>query len=414
MRVCFDPNLEPILRVIGRAADDAGAHAWVVGGVVRDALIGAQVADIDITIVGNAESVVRRLDDEWKAEVEHHDAFSTATLVAAGFPRVDMVRARKETYSRPGALPDVVPSGIDDDLARRDFSVNAIAVDLGEEHFGEVLDPFSGQADLERRTLRILHAGSFIDDPTRLFRAARYGVRLGLKPDAATDEAASLAVCGGALETISADRRRREVELIITEPRWVDAVVWLNRWGVWESLAGGWTPVASTLKRADVVRAWALRTDKVSTPPAADLRWLTFLAAAPSPIGDALAVKPVELRLIAGVQAVLASLLEADGPAWWREMDGEPLCALLAATALSGSDSQKARLTRYIASVRNVRLSISGDDLLLSGAVPGPALGLALNLTLDGVRTGRLTGAEAELEYAMNAWRESIGAEDNA
>ncbi|HEY3414343.1 MAG TPA: hypothetical protein VGM51_14995 [Armatimonadota bacterium] len=410
MRVLFDPNLEASLRAIGRAADDAGARAWVVGGVVRDALIGAPITDIDVTIAGDAEGVVRRLGVEWNAEFEQHDAFSTATLTAPGTPRVDVVRARRETYAHPGALPDVVPAGIAEDLERRDFSVNAMAADLRADCFGEMLDPMNGKGDLERHTLRILHAGSFADDPTRLFRAGRYAVRLGLEPDAATDEAAALAVRDGALGTISADRRRREVELMLGEPRWADAIAWLNRWGVWEGIAPCWMPCAPMLRRADVVRAWALRSVGEGTSEAADLRWLVLLAATMTPVAEVMAVKPAELRLVHSVWKAIESLSDVDGPAWWRQMDDMPMIALLAATALCGSDSEKARLTGYIASVRNKRLTITGDDLLAHGARPGPALGLALSLTLDGLRTGRLNGAEAELKYAMNAWRENAGA----
>jgi len=157
----------------------SGVDAWLVGGAVRDLLRGEGRADLDIAVVEDAAEVASRLGPPDTAA----EAFGTASVPLDGV-RVDIARARRETYAHPGALPTVEPAPLADDLARRDFTVNAMALPL----FGEVelVDPYSGTADLGAGLLRVLHADSFRDDPTRALRAARYAARLGFEVEPVT------------------------------------------------------------------------------------------------------------------------------------------------------------------------------------------------------------------------------------
>jgi tRNA nucleotidyltransferase (CCA-adding enzyme) len=411
MVVRFDPAVEAILRDVGRAVASLHIEAWAVGGVVRDALMGCVSRDVDVSIVGVVRTLAERLRVEWDASLESHDAFETATLLRGDGFTVDLARARSVYYERPGALPTVTPSCLTDDLKRRDFSVSALAASIADSGFGVLVDLHGGQSDIETRTLRVLHPASFQDDPTRLFRAARYAVRLGLEPDAETDRAGAAAVAGGALGTITADRRRHELELLLTEPHWADGVAWLNRWGVWAAITDGWEPGPGTLKRVDVARAWALRTVNEDVPSAAVVHWLTLLASAPSSLAENLVAKPAESRLVDAVRGVLDSLQGTETPLWWRELDAHPLSVLLSSLALCGSDSEKRRLTAYLERIRPVALAITGDDLLRNGVKPGPELGAALKQTLDAVRCGQLPcgDAAAELNYATGMWRALTG-----
>jgi tRNA nucleotidyltransferase (CCA-adding enzyme) len=406
MAISFDAAAEGVLRDVGAAAARCGADAWAVGGAVRDAVLEHPNKDLDVTVCGDAMSVAAALRDAWGAEMEGHAAFSTATLRRADGFLVDIVRARSEAYPTPGALPVITPDGLDADLRRRDFSINAMAASLGAEDFGALTDPVGGMDDLLERRLRILHPGSFVDDPTRLFRAARYATRYGLRPDDATDAAARTAVASGALATVSHDRIRREIERTCEERHWAAALAWLNTWGIWEAL-GGAPAVEIFLRRADTTLAWAARCVSESLPDIATFRGLMFLASQPPTLWGNVAVKPAEAALVENARDTLPALAAgAETPAAWRAMDAAAMPALLLALCLARTDAEKKRLTRYLTEIRPVELTIGGEDLLAAGATPGRALGAALRETLDAARLGRVTGAAAEREYALRVWKE--------
>ena len=170
-----DTPLTALLGQVQRLADEAGVPAYLVGGLVRDQLLGLPLKDLDISVVGDAVALAARLSDEVGGRLTVHRRFGTATVDAQD-ATIDLVTARRETYHRPGSLPDVQPGGITDDLARRDFTVNAMAVPLSG-NLGQLVDPHGGQDDLRARAIRVLHQRSFSDDPTRIVRAARYAGR---------------------------------------------------------------------------------------------------------------------------------------------------------------------------------------------------------------------------------------------
>jgi tRNA nucleotidyltransferase (CCA-adding enzyme) len=412
MRLTFHPDLEIRLREVGRAAADVGVEAFVVGGVVRDALRGHENKDVDITVVGDAHRLHQRFAEEWSGSGSVYPEFGTATMEDADGFRVDFVTARTETYARPGALPTIRPGHLREDLARRDFAVNAIAAALAEDSFGSVVDPFHGREDLVADRLRVLHSRSFNDDPTRLFRAARYCVRLGLEPDDATDEAARNAVQHGALRSISGDRRRREVELICAEPRWVEMLAWLSRWGVWTSLSEDYEPRPGALHKADTAWHWMNRNTLEALPPLPMARWLAVLHDAPADVRRALKARPSECTILERAAAATLSLTEPEGPPWYRTMDSRPPAALVLALAGSANDAEKIRLTRYIADIRPKALAINGHDLRRAGVRPGPAMRTALDRTLDAVRTGLLLERPEQLEFATRVALEEGAAGD--
>src|SRR3954447_10430159 len=156
------------------------APAWLVGGAVRDLLLGAASVDLDVAIEGDAREVARELAARLGGEAVEHERFGTATVRADALT-VDLASPRRESYAHPGALPEVEPAPLDEDLARRDFTVNAMAAALDSERLGELRDPHGGRGDLEAGVIRVLHPKSFIDDPTRLLRAVRYEARFGFR-----------------------------------------------------------------------------------------------------------------------------------------------------------------------------------------------------------------------------------------
>jgi tRNA nucleotidyltransferase (CCA-adding enzyme) len=189
---------------------DGLAPAWLVGGAVRDLLLGAGSVDLDVAIEGDARSVARELASRLDGEAREHERFGTATVRAGGLT-VDLASTRRETYPQPGALPEVAEASLDEDLARRDFTVNAIAASLAADRVGELRDPHGGRADLDAGVIRVLHPRSFADDPTRLLRAVRYESRLGFRMDPETERLAREAIAAGALSTVSGARIRDEL-----------------------------------------------------------------------------------------------------------------------------------------------------------------------------------------------------------
>lgn len=227
------PESLALIRLIKTEAERLDFPLYLVGGSVRDLLLGRAVKDFDLTIEGDAGKLAEAVLRKYAGKVLFHARFGTATwtldettfkrldvplLGASSFPPfVDFISARSETYPQPGALPTVKRSSIDDDLARRDFAINAMALRLDAQHWGKLHDPMSGQADLENRLVRILHPRSFVDDPTRMLRAVRYAERYGFQIEPETrnlinEEARDV------LSSLSGERLRHEIDLMFEEP----------------------------------------------------------------------------------------------------------------------------------------------------------------------------------------------------
>src|SRR3954468_1149797 len=190
--------------------------AFLVGGAVRDLVRGADAVDLDIAVEGSARSVARALAERLSGRAVQHERFGTAT-VEAGDLSFDVAGTRRESYERPGALPTVEPASLAEDLGRRDFSINAMAVGLSGDDLGHLYDPHGGFGDLGAGLVRVLHDGSFSDDPTRLLRALRYEARLGFAMDADTEKLARQAIAAKAPATVSGVRIGDELLDLLAE-----------------------------------------------------------------------------------------------------------------------------------------------------------------------------------------------------
>src|SRR4030042_6195240 len=203
-----------LIRAAGELASEQGLGLYLVGGAVRDLLLGRANFDLDLVVEGDAPKLASRLAQREGGEIVVHRRFGTAKFRYKKLS-IDFVTARAETYAHPGALPTVRPGSIKDDLWRRDFTINAIAIHLDRDNFGTPLDPYGGEDDLENRLIRILHEKSFIDDATRMLRAIRYEQRFDFQLEPNTEELLRRDL--GMLNTISGDRIRHELELILKE-----------------------------------------------------------------------------------------------------------------------------------------------------------------------------------------------------
>jgi tRNA nucleotidyltransferase (CCA-adding enzyme) len=202
------------IKMVGTAAEAHQQRLYLVGGVVRDLLLERVNIDIDMVVEGDAIKLAQSIAEPLYANLTIHTRFGTAKFKWAA-RSADFATARAESYARPGALPMVKPGTISDDLARRDFTINAMAIELNPRHFGDLIDPFGGRQDLKKKLIRVLHEKSFIDDATRIWRAIRYEQRLDFHIESITLLLIKRDVAN--LKTISGDRIRHELELVLKE-----------------------------------------------------------------------------------------------------------------------------------------------------------------------------------------------------
>ncbi|CAN0406742.1 unnamed protein product, partial [Phaeothamnion confervicola] len=224
-----------LLRRCGELAEREGLEAYAVGGFVRDLILGRAAGqegyqpDLDIVVEGDGLAFARTLAGEMQAALTQHLQFQTSTLTLPDGLSLDVATARQEEYCRPAALPVVVGSTLKEDLFRRDFSINSMALRLTREHFGELIDFFGGRADLESSLVRVLHNHSFIDDPTRMFRAVRFEQRLHFHLEQNTERLLRQAVLQDRFENISSSRIREELLQCLREPSPLDMLRRLNK-----------------------------------------------------------------------------------------------------------------------------------------------------------------------------------------
>jgi tRNA nucleotidyltransferase (CCA-adding enzyme) len=206
-----------LLRALGSLADEGGVSLYLVGGVVRDLLLKRENWDLDLTVEGDGIAFARLVADRYEAGLAVFERFATARLVFPDGLKIDIATTRRESYAQPALLPTVQPASIEEDLSRRDFTINAIAVQLNPRQFGRVLDPYGGKRDLRARTIRVLHAGSFQDDPTRIFRAIRFEQRFGFRLERATVRLLAQAASTNLIRQLSGPRLQNEILLLFAE-----------------------------------------------------------------------------------------------------------------------------------------------------------------------------------------------------
>ena len=226
-------ELVGLIAMTGGIAASLGMHLYLAGGVVRDLLLGRTNLDLDLVVEGDAISLAQKLVGANPGKLTTHPRFNTAKI-RWGSGSIDLATARSETYAKPGALPTVKPSSLHDDLFRRDFTINAMAIHLDPDRYGKLVDLYRGMHDLEHKLIRILHESSFIDDATRIWRGLRYEQRLDFLLEPATLRLLKRDL--SMLDTISGDRIRHELELVLKEEYPEKALRRAGEFGVLERL----------------------------------------------------------------------------------------------------------------------------------------------------------------------------------
>jgi tRNA nucleotidyltransferase (CCA-adding enzyme) len=356
------------------AALEGEDAVYVVGGAVRDLLLGREPHELDFVVEGDALEVARRVG----GRVTSHERFGTATVRLDGVT-FDLAGARRERYPRPGALPEVeLGASLREDLERRDFTVNAIALHLAD---GELTWLPRAEDDLRAGRLRVLHDRSFVDDPTRLLRPARYAARLGFEPEERTDRLAAEAIAGGAVDTITGSRMGAELRLLLQEPQ-PAALLELERHGLGRALLGeAFAPDEATIAAAHELWPNGLAALGAALTGPADLDRLAF---------------PANERDVVNRAAAAEPLSDADDVSLWRRFRREPP----ESAAVAGARGDAAAARRWLEDVRHRRLAITGDDIVAAG-VSGPAVGEALDAAMAAMLEGRADTREEQLAAAL-------------
>ena len=391
------PEILALVKSAGGIAAAKCQRAYLVGGTVRDLLLKRPHLDIDLVVEGDALLLARQFAKGRGGKLVTHPRFGTATFSQGAFS-LDLVTARSETYAEPAALPIVKPGNIQDDLFRRDFSINAMAASLDPVRFGDLVDPYGGKSDLDRHLVRVLHQRSFKDDPTRVWRAIRYEQRLGFRLE--FDTTILLRRDSAIMGRVSGDRLRHELERILEEDYPEKVFYRAERLGVLRWLhpaleGNGWlgehfdmAREASGSSKLDIklylaLLVWRLDVDTLKS----------FMERLKSG-GEAARV----LRDIRGLKQALPGLLspELTPSGVYYALEHHRPETIRAAALVMDAALVKQRLELYLSTLRFVEPSLSGDDLKKMGVPQGKKMGVLLKALKEARLNGEVTTREAE------------------
>lgn len=384
------PGILGLVRDIGETTVGGGERVYLVGGVVRDLILGqlnldhsavkfSTSLDLDLVVEGNAIALGRRIARIKNWGLRTHPRFGTAKLYQENFS-LDLVTARSEVYDQPGALPRVKPGTIEDDLRRRDFTINAMAVCLSPDSFGELLDPHGGQGDSGRGLIRILHRGSFADDPTRILRALRYEKRLNFHLEQDTE--ALMQQHLHSLDTVTGERLWHELELILKEECPEKVLCRADELGVLQRIHPSLQGDSWLAERFGRVRKIGEQ-----SPPRHEvyLALLAYRLTGEEVEGCIARLKMPGWATRAGRDMVrlsksLSSLASAElRPSdIYRRLNRHLPHVIEAAAIASDSPIVQQRLDLYLKRLRHVKPELRGDDLQIMGVPPGRKMGQIL------------------------------------
>ena len=397
-------ELVNFMRTAGEVAQSQGQSLYLVGGVVRDLFLGRNNLDLDLVVEGDAINLAHQLISITQGKIVTHPRFGTAKLQWNEWS-VDLATARSETYAKPGALPAVKPGSTTDDLFRRDFTINAMAIELNPDRYGELLDLYGGGNDLEHKLVRVLHEKSFVDDATRIWRALRYEQRLSFQLEPATLELLKRDICW--LDSISGDRVRHELELILKEEypekilRRADelgVLVWLH-----PSLEGnGWLAdkfeQARQLSSPDLPPAGlylALLVYPLTTEESERLiSYLRLPKLVAQTLRDTINIK-TRLGSLANPELTPSNI--------YSLLYGYSSPAIVANSLAADSPVARQHIDLFLSKLRYIKPALSGGDLKRMGVAPGPRIKEILNKLHEAKLDGKVSSKKDE-EELVKGW----------
>ena len=410
-----------LLREIGTLGDQRGCHVYVVGGVVRDLLLGHVTLDLDLAVEGDGIAFARAVADRYRTGLAVFERFATARLVFRDGLKMDIATTRRESYAEPALLPTVQPASIEEDLYRRDFTLNAIAMQLNPGQFGRLLDVYGGQRDLRARRIRVLHAGSFQDDPTRIFRAIRFEQRFKFRLERDTLRLLTQAASTNLIQQLSGPRLQNEILVLFAEHDPVRAIARLAQLKLLRFLHRRLCATATVTR---VVRAvpkalawWSSRfPDAVIDRP---LVYLMALSSESSPVVIAAIIRRLAcsreqaMKVSAGGKQVDRILKRLTDRGTLRpsqvyrllvDLPDEAIVLLLAKQISRQQTARLSLLRRYVVAYEKNRVIttvLNGRDLQAMGLKPGPQYGTILGKLLDARIDGMITSEAEERAFVQ-------------
>ena len=398
----LSPKQLALIRLIADEASRRGLMLHAVGGLPRDLLLDRLTRDLDLVIEGDAIPLARALSRLHGGRVTTHPAFHTATWFlpphltpdTSAPDTIDLISARSETYDHPAALPTVTLGALTDDLRRRDFTVSAMAIRLDGDHFGELVDPLGGQADLKRKLIRVLHPRSFIDDPTRIFRAVRYAVRLGFEIASETRDHIPAALRH--VDKLSPERLRHELDLILEVERPARMLASLAEVGLLSA-------VTPSMPGFNLDRAkWLGHIPPVEFGLDADLLALGYCLWFMDMPEDSVITISKRLGFTTALTKTvcsaarlahdLAAIKNLKPSEWTERLDKHSPLAIYAVYLVH----RKRQLADYLKTWRYIKPTVTGDDLKKLGLSPGPAYKRILSTLRAAWLDGDVTNASEE------------------
>ncbi len=405
-----------LIRELGIFADARRMGLYLVGGCVRDCLLGAGHFDLDFVVEGDGIAFAEAVAGKWGVKATTHKRFGTATLMSPAGLKIDIATSRREMYEKPGALPVVAPGTLRDDLFRRDFTINAMALCVNPSRFAQLIDNYGGQKDLKAGCVRALHALSFMDDPTRILRAVRFEQRLGFVIEKNTFAVLREAVRAGMLERVQKHRLRDELLFIFQESGLFEILRRLHQaagFGFispslrWES---SWRGQLAALRK--IAADWGCAGRPRRRPDGAVMSLALILARLP--LKEARRVmldfafhREVSGTVLSVVERGVETLRRLSRPGLrpsevYRLLEPLSTEAVLLMPVLSASRTVARHVADFLDHHNAPVLCVTGEDLQALGLKPGPRYKEILRELLYAKIDGRVSGKDAELAWVKN------------
>ncbi len=404
-----------LLAKVGRVAKEGEFTIYLVGGFVRDLLLGVKNFDVDLVVEGDGISFARYLVKRMGGKVTAHKRFATAVATLPGGIKIDIASARKEFYEFPAALPSVERGSLREDLYRRDFTINAMAIRLNPERFGELVDFFGGWRDLKQRTVRVLHKRSFIEDPTRIFRAIRFEGRYGFSMDRNTERLVIDALKVKILGRLSKERMREEIIAILSEPDPRNAILRLGKLRILSS-------VHPRVRLSEEVEKELKRVDAIFSRFASPLneetveRWIVHFLILVQNLSMSEVRKLCRnfkfsrkeankiIRSLEKLPETISKLREPGlKPSYlYQTLSGLPVEGLLFTVIKARSRIVEKRVYQYLTRMRKVRIYTTGDKLKKMGYKEGPLFKKIMQELLRARLDGIVNSPSSETKFVFD------------
>jgi tRNA nucleotidyltransferase (CCA-adding enzyme) len=408
----FPAEIFALLKLSGEVAEALGFQAYLVGGSVRDLLRGEENLDLDIVIEGDGILFARTIGERLHAKVRTHQKFGTAQIFPHPF-KLDVATARTEYYESPAALPTVETSSIKKDLYRRDFTINTLTVKLNPKDFGILIDFFGGQRDLREKAIRVLHNLSFVEDPTRAFRAVRFSERFGFKISKHTENLIKSTIEMNLFDKLSGPRLYEELLLSFKETDPIRTLKRVSEFGLLKVIQSNLVfteELEATLGSMHETLSWFNLLFLEEKPETGVLYLMALLSGlkqediktvierlSPSP-----RVKDMIIKGIVTARDVVRKLPVRDPVEIYKLLHALKLEVILFSMALSLDPQKKKVISRYLTELRNIKTVLTGDDLKKMGIQPGPVYAKILRELLDEKMRGRVKSREDEEKFVKH------------